>query len=763
MKIPHSLIHRVKRTLLLPPALILVSLTLYAACWPLSDAVIPFDSKTQFYSWVRFAQNSLAAGQSVFWNPYLFLGYPTIADPQFMTWSPGVFAYTHLVESASLWAFDALIFAHLGLAGLGAIVVGRSYGWSTASIVFLAIVLMLGGVAAARLQHSATVFPYAYAILSFGLLRLVLGGAGWRAALGFGVVAGVLALHMTQVALLFVIALTVYILIRLAHQLLREPKAGALILLKLCVAASVAVLVVAPQALPAFANLELTNRSAVSLGEAKNWSLPIGALATVLVPDVFGHLQGWANYTGPADWVESYLYIGMLPLALLLLQPFPATAGRDRWFLAGLLAVGVLFMLGPASPVYRLYFEYLPGAQAFRRPSDGAFVVLFAAAILSAGALETLRGGNADAGLVQWLGRVAIAAVLGYALATAWSPSAGGGSIWHVAGHGLLLIAAFALLMLGRRRQRLLLAIVPAITLADLIVHNAAAPMNTGSHDRYAKLRTIESHENPVSAFLTRQFDSRTDQLPPRVEFNNAGPMWDNHAAPAGIYSTTGYNPLRPAPYDEVVGRYSVSGIPRSFAPLLHGYGSEVFDLTGTRYLVSGRDLAELDPQCGDCLTEVFHAGDLTVWENPDPMPRAFAVRDWVVDAAPQASISQGRLPVDDLGETVILERPPTWPETGSGAQTAPGRPATVSVTTYANARIEMQVAATERVLVVLTDTYHPAWVAEVDGTEVPIYRADYLFRAVPVPAGDHTLTMEFRPYRHGARWLVGKLTRAVE
>jgi uncharacterized membrane protein YfhO len=33
-----------------------------------------------------------------------------------------------------------------------------------------------------------------------------------------------------------------------------------------------------------------------------------------------------------------------------------------------------------------------------------------------------------------------------------------------------------------------------------------------------------------------------------------------------------------------------------------------------------------------------------------------------------------------------------------------------------------------------------------VDGVETPIYRANYLFRGVVVPAGQHTVTFEYRP-----------------
>jgi len=52
---------------------------------------------------------------------------------------------------------------------------------------------------------------------------------------------------------------------------------------------------------------------------------------------------------------------------------------------------------------------------------------------------------------------------------------------------------------------------------------------------------------------------------------------------------------------------------------------------------------------------------------------------------------------------------------------------------------------------VVLNDPYHPWWVAEVDGREVPVLRANVLFRAVRVGPGAHRVRFVFRPF--GGAW----------
>ena len=45
-----------------------------------------------------------------------------------------------------------------------------------------------------------------------------------------------------------------------------------------------------------------------------------------------------------------------------------------------------------------------------------------------------------------------------------------------------------------------------------------------------------------------------------------------------------------------------------------------------------------------------------------------------------------------------------------------------------------------------LADLAYPGWKAYVDGQETPIYRANYLFRSVFVPAGRHTVEFAYRP-----------------
>jgi uncharacterized membrane protein YfhO len=61
--------------------------------------------------------------------------------------------------------------------------------------------------------------------------------------------------------------------------------------------------------------------------------------------------------------------------------------------------------------------------------------------------------------------------------------------------------------------------------------------------------------------------------------------------------------------------------------------------------------------------------------------------------------------------------------------------------------RIEIQVQAAAPGYLVLLDTFYPGWTATLDGQPTPIYRANYLSRAVFMPAGQHQVIFTYRPF----------------
>jgi uncharacterized membrane protein YfhO len=51
-----------------------------------------------------------------------------------------------------------------------------------------------------------------------------------------------------------------------------------------------------------------------------------------------------------------------------------------------------------------------------------------------------------------------------------------------------------------------------------------------------------------------------------------------------------------------------------------------------------------------------------------------------------------------------------------------------------------------QQTFAIITDLYHPGWKATVNGKEEKILIADYLLKAVKVPAGKSTLELRYEP-----------------
>jgi len=76
--------------------------------------------------------------------------------------------------------------------------------------------------------------------------------------------------------------------------------------------------------------------------------------------------------------------------------------------------------------------------------------------------------------------------------------------------------------------------------------------------------------------------------------------------------------------------------------------------------------------------------------------------------------------------------------------------------------KIFVSVASAKGGWFVLSDTYYPGWVATIDGISTKIYRANYAFRAIKVPAGDHNIVFEYNPTYKSSGFLVSIIGLSV-
>ncbi len=147
------------------------------------------------------------------------------------------------------------------------------------------------------------------------------------------------------------------------------------------------------------------------------------------------------------------------------------------------------------------------------------------------------------------------------------------------------------------------------------------------------------------------------------------------------------------------------------------------------------------------------------VWENPEMLPRAFFVYSYQVE--PKLDI----LHAMDSGHfnprnLLFFDQPPK----GMPAlDTAPLDTSKEKLTMdYKNEDITIHSTTAGNRLLFMSDAWYPDWHATIDGKPTPIYRADYAFRAVAVPAGQHEITFTYYDPKYVEGRTISLVTNAL-
>ena len=79
-----------------------------------------------------------------------------------------------------------------------------------------------------------------------------------------------------------------------------------------------------------------------------------------------------------------------------------------------------------------------------------------------------------------------------------------------------------------------------------------------------------------------------------------------------------------------------------------------------------------------------------------------------------------------------------------------------IVLTEYSPNRLEYKTSSNQNRVAIFSEIYYPAgWRAYIDGSEVKILRANFILRALNIPAGEHTVLFEFKPesFAKGEFW----------
>lgn len=730
-----------------------------ATTWIAADTVVPWDSKNQFYAFFRFLAEALHSGASPFWNPYHYGGHPSIADPQSLIFAPLFFAWALVDPAPSIRTFDLLVYAHLLIGGIAMAAIGWRARWPLPATVLAATLFMLAGAASGRLQHTGIILSYGLFPLAWLTLQLALQRRSLVFALSFAVTAAALALGRNQVALLLC-----YLLAAAAvAEVVTAEKPVRYLRERLPVLALMALLGAALLAVPLLLTLqfaELSNRPGEPLDEALKGSIHPVNLATLVVANIFGtHGSYWGPNAASLPEVAhtddsfNYLFVGWLPILLLL---WLGIAGGSAWrsgrrLIALTLAVALLFMLGRYTPLFGWAFASIPGIDLFRRPADASFVFSAALALMCGHLLaDYVRNGLPKRTLTE--AHVAIIAFAVLASAVAFSSRSGHGfsALVEVAKVVAIPLLAVAALLFARTApaRASVAAVLAAVAIIELMGWNTAFRLNAEPRENYAVLERPSGTEADAVALIDSELArDRARGERPRVEVAGLGGAWQNLAMVRGWSAINGYNPLRIGDYDRLVapGESNWRADQRKFPASFRSYDCALARALGLKYLVLGRPIEQMPhPQAAVVVDTLRDGPGIWVYRLNNPMPRLkFTSHVQIADANATTPARQAQY--DYAPDHVLLENSATRFRS-LGPRLARDNAGRVKIASWQPGLIEIDAESDTGGVLAMHATAYPGWIAEIDGKEVPVLRADHLFRAVEVPPGSHRIVFSYRP-----------------
>ena len=729
-----------------------------------------------FYPMKHFLAESVWSGRLPLWNPWSAGGGPFFATLQPGVLYPGSLPLLFLPFPHSA---DSIVILHFVLAGAGWFALLRTWGRSTPAATFGALAFILGGffLSMANFLNNLQTVAWAPWLFLAWARYLAHGSAGRLAA--FSALCGVAFLGGEPQLLVLILVLV------LLHGLLGLGPAAPPRVRQLggyAVAGTLAIAIVGVQLVPFLEFIGQSVRALpLDLSFTASRSLEPAALAHLLIPP--------AIEAGPYDFTMQYvayrrvpwllsIYPGVLVIAFWL-QGFRGADRRTRRFWGVLALLGILLALGRYSPLYRVLFDSIPPLRAFRYPEK--FVVLLALGlpVLSAIGFDRWREESAGNGTTS---RLLLALLGAYGLAAAFMVAMPGllGSMCGGALDGALLCDDP--MVAGRLYRDRLLLLTVVLALAWGVVRLRAsgalrlepagwalialAAVDLGLAHRSLN-PSVESDIYTAVPWAAEILDEHWER---RDEFRFRGtPVV---AAMGTTVQVKGARELSNMYLDlQTMGpnagqlfgflqQDGLQGVELQSVAMTHDAAINGWAEDPVRYLQAmnvrfyADATAHADSMPG--LIEIARHPELPVrlFEVPDPLPRAFVVTGWQLAEGPGLALRRVLATDVSLRDEVVLERPPV--SVPSSAPPAMGI-SRILAATWESERVRLFVESPGPAILVLLDRWYPGWQATVNGVDVPVLRANGVFRAVELPGGEADVEFRFAPrsLRFGG-WLSG-------
>ncbi len=517
-------------------------------------------------------------------------------------------------------------------------------------------------------------------------------------------------------------------------------------------------------------------KSGLEIDYAFNWSYGVGETYTLLVPGAMGggsgepvskesasysnfHQEQMPLYWGEQPFTSGPVYFGAIVI-MLFVMGLILVRGPERWWLVAATLVAIVMSWGHNfMSVNEWLFNHLPLYNKFRTPSMSLVLAnvcmvllgmlglkeLFSKEVSAKRKLTALYIAGGATALTLLIGLVA-SGMLPYSGAVDRQMEAQYGAQWpHIQSifiedrkslfvgdswrSMIFVVLAFAAMWFyvwktNKNNQSNQKSLAVYITLALTVLMVV---------DLWGVDRRYVTENNYVSADQLKlkpdQWDYDIDQM--------AAQFGDKDYRVLNLATNT-FNDSKPAAFHRQVGGYSAVKM-RRYQDIIDFYLSRqmnmgVLNMLNTRYVVLQGGQVQRNP---DALGNAWFVESTIVTGNANGEILAIGR----IDPAKEAVINKAdEKKLDGIAKTVVIEDDTVFSLTFDSTATivmehqTPYNPDHLRYKTHSR---------TEQLAVFSEIYYEPDWRAYIDGKPAEYLRANYILRAMMVPAGDHVI--EFR------------------
>ncbi len=478
-------------------------------------------------------------------------------------------------------------------------------------------------------------------------------------------------------------------------------------------------------------------------------------------------------YWGPQPFTAGPMYMGAITVFLFLLGLF-LYKGKEKWWMLAATLLAVFLALGSHFMWFtKLFYDYVPMYNKFRTVSMALIILQFTLPMLGFLVLDRILKNEYSKKEFLKAGWIALALSAGFCLLCVLFPGIAG-SFTGASDASMQDVVVDAL---KEDRRHLLVndafwSMILILLTFGLILWAYSippkAPKSYASDPHIGKARRLEAmagicllvfvnmfvvgkrYLNADDFVTPRQFSSHFEQRPvDKMILEDKDLSYRVVDLTADIFNDSynsyyhknigGYSPAKLQRYQDLIDRYLTKEINSAYSAL-----------SGSKTI---QDMENALPELK--VLSALNLRYLIVGGEVPPVVNRYAYGNaWFVDSfvdAPTPDDEIGLIASTDLRTTAIIGADfkgsiPTRTQSAPPVILSEAKDR-IAMTYYSPNELHYHYKASADRPVIFSEIYYPkGWHASVDGKDLPLFRADWIFRGAVLPAGEHDIVMRFDP-----------------